>query len=518
MSGNRNRICLFVQMTQPVCRYVVVERGSPTPHLLVAGSFEVAEDRPLVDQVKEEIQSLNVKPRHAIALLLRTDIEISSIHLPPATPQELPDLVKNSAMLDADDSAGERVYDYLVTHQDEEACDALVFSAEEKRLEQLSADFKRAGFSLIGATFSGLGAMELLNHALQCPDRMAITVTVGDHELHVASQVNGVPNFFRSISWPTDDDRSIADKLAEEIPRIVAMAARGENLSPHVYLVGRESELDSIASPLSDSLSINTEILDPLNQFENLGKVDSPSRFASLLGIARAWGDQGLNLDLLNPHKSPSPPSATRRLALWGFVAASVLAAVGYLASNSQTDQIKEVEGLRAKHKLRSKKATQSLQHQATLDAINDWRSDEIVWLDELKELSDRLPQSDQALLRRLTLAVDSQRNGVVNLSVQVSKPEVVAQLEDALRDDRHSVSSKRVSEAEDRSDFPWGFETRIVFNSAGPPKLSSPGDSTEKNGESDTTEESNHEDSSDDVLPADETQPTERQERGDVE
>ena len=61
-------------------------------------------------------------------------------------------------------------------------------------------------------------------------------------------------------------------------------------------------------------------------------------------------------------------------------------------------------------------------------------------------------------------MSADSQRNGVIDMDVQVSRPEVVAGLEDALRNEQRSVSSKRVSETAGKTDLPWHFETRIVF------------------------------------------------------
>ena len=53
---------------------------------------------------------------------------------------------------------------------------------------------------------------------------------------------------------------------------------------------------------------------------------------------------------------------------------------------------------------------------------------------------------------------------GVVDLSVQVSSPDVVTELEAAIRDDRHSVTSKRVAEVSDSENLNWSFETRITF------------------------------------------------------
>ena len=71
------------------------------------------------------------------------------------------------------------------------------------------------------------------------------------------------------------------------------------------------------------------------------------------------------------------------------------------------------------------------------------------------------------------------------DLAVQVSQPEVVAHLEDALRDERHSVSSKRVTESDEKAKLPWAFETRIAFQPADLPELPPPDDIAQEDQES---------------------------------
>ncbi len=82
-------------------------------------------------------------------------------------------------------------------------------------------------------------------------------------------------------------------------------------------------------------------------------------------------------------------------------------------------------------------------------------------------------------------MSTDSRGNGVIDLGVQVSRPDVIARLEDAVRDDRHSVSSKRVTESDAEAKLPWGFETRIVFKPAEVPELPlADGDEDQEGGE----------------------------------
>ena len=69
-------------------------------------------------------------------------------------------------------------------------------------------------------------------------------------------------------------------------------------------------------------------------------------------------------------------------------------------------------------------------------------------------------------------MSTNTSGNGVIDLGVQVSEPEVVARLEDAVRDARHSISSKRVSETGGQQKLPWAFETQIIFKPSELPEL----------------------------------------------
>jgi len=106
------------------------------------------------------------------------------------------------------------------------------------------------------------------------------------------------------------------------------------------------------------------------------------------------------------------------------------------------------------------------------VNAVDHWRSDEVIWLDELKALSEQLPSQNDTLVRRMNMSTDARGNGIVDLSVQVSRPEVVAELENSVRDNHRSISSKRVSGTDDKAKLPWAFETRVVFRPQPPSNI----------------------------------------------
>jgi hypothetical protein len=94
---------------------------------------------------------------------------------------------------------------------------------------------------------------------------------------------------------------------------------------------------------------------------------------------------------------------------------------------------------------------------------VEDWLSDRVDWLNELDELSDRLPKGNQATVRRLTASTGGNM-ALIDLSVQVAEQDDVSNLESRIRSVKYAVSSKRISQKADSAEYPWRFETRIEF------------------------------------------------------
>jgi hypothetical protein len=127
--------------------------------------------------------------------------------------------------------------------------------------------------------------------------------------------------------------------------------------------------------------------------------------------------------------------------------------------------------------------------------------ANQVDWLAELNEISKRLPDGQNATVRRLT-GTSGAVGSAIDLSVQVNAQEYISVLEDRLKSAKYSVSSRQISQSPDTTDYPWNFETRISFTVDAPswkdygPPAPSP---------SDPSKESNQK-----AIPAGETPPEE--------
>ena len=96
-------------------------------------------------------------------------------------------------------------------------------------------------------------------------------------------------------------------------------------------------------------------------------------------------------------------------------------------------------------------------------DYVGAWKAGEVVWLDELRDLSLRLPSSRDVLFLRMTMTGGRGGAGVIHLQGLARDPSVVARIDRSLHDPYHAVASRRVGEDPRGEDPAWLFERSIT-------------------------------------------------------
>ncbi len=78
----------------------------------------------------------------------------------------------------------------------------------------------------------------------------------------------------------------------------------------------------------------------------------------------------------------------------------------GYVLYSDVQDLRSEVERLEPEADSKQKMANKLLEKADDVDLVQEWLSDRVDWLEELRELSNRLPNGQNASVRRLTASV----------------------------------------------------------------------------------------------------------------
>ena len=238
------------------------------------------------------------------------------------------------------------------------------------------------------------------------------------------------------------------------------------------YVFATSDAALQVAKALEVLVQSDIHAVDPLFGWEltsdgtSLGEaVESGTLTLSAANAGAAWDyvSETLPVNLLAPRRSPKPKNPMVRWAAIGACAAFALGiAVTFMLSDVWQLQI-EVEKLQ-KELDNTKKVTAKYQEKSDqVLAVQTWLDDQVDWLTELNDLSNRLPDGQDATVRRLTASAAANL-ATIDLSVQVAEQEFISQLESRIRSAKYSVTSKQISQNPDSSEYPWQFETRIAF------------------------------------------------------
>ena len=471
-----------MQAAVPVSRYIVVSESQSRPVLVSAGRFEHTDLETLVEHARQELSSQGINVSRAVLLLPRGNVEVNSLQLPPSSEAELPELVANMLAQKADDASELVASDFLITDESEEETvpdsltepeqadlqklhDVLTFSVPQSTVDDWSRRFKEQNLKLVGITFGGMGAVDLLSQVSTKPARTSLVVTTTDQDTDLAVVENGLPVLFRTIPRATGGERFVTEQLAGEIQRTLALVGHPDDEQTRVYLIGTMDEQESAATQLSDKLSLAVTLVNPFDQLSGDAEVDRRSRFANLIGTACAWNSERIAVDLLNPRKPKPKPSPWGRIGFWATVATLLLAIGGYLLWEKGDVQREEIAQKQIKFERLLKHAKKAQTKVKIAEAVAAWRASEISWLDELDYLSTKLPPASDATIGSLTMVAPGQpgKRGRMDMSVEVSDPSVRLAMEKSLRDIRHTPSSKRVTDASNRANSAWRFQTTVT-------------------------------------------------------
>jgi hypothetical protein len=129
--------------------------------------------------------------------------------------------------------------------------------------------------------------------------------------------------------------------------------------------------------------------------------------------------------------------------------------------------QIAKLRDTRTKAEKAAKESTKPIKDAETLDAF---AAGDVTWLDELSRLSQKLPPPEQVQIAELTAqVVPKAGGGQIKFVGYADTSQRVADVEDALRDEKHNVSGKGLTPDPEEEFLPWTFdETLVILPPAG--------------------------------------------------
>jgi hypothetical protein len=405
-----------------------------------------------------------------VAGMDRASVEMLQLTLPPAKDSELPELVLNQAMRESQTVGEDSALDFLAANADPaqpRKVTAAALSADQ--LQHVMAAFAAVKLKPSRLVLRPYAAAALFARVAPPEPGARLLVNLIGDEADLTLVVEKQVAFLRTVRLPSAaEEEKRAQRLLAEIQRTLTVAMVGdlekEGLR-EVCVFGAPGDHASILPRITAELGLTATLRNPFDAAPMPAErlPENPGRFAALLGMAI---DEGLGqapaIDFLRPQRRPRPHGRRRNLIL-AAVAALVVVAVGGLlvwdkVSAAETEN-QQLDGELRNLKSLLKKASEQKQLVA---AVHEWQSSDICWLDELRDLSLRLPTARDMMVLSMAITAAQRSGGEVNLKWLVRDPLIVFRMENDLRDSVHEVRSKREQERVHEKVYTWQVETSM--------------------------------------------------------
>jgi hypothetical protein len=405
----------------------------------------------------------------------RAGVEMLDFTLPPATDAELAPLVYNQALREAQTFDDEASLDFLPMNDDprqpRQVVAAVLAGAQRKQILQTCA---AAGVRPSRIVLRPLAAASLFARTKAPLERLCLLVSLVADEADLTILVEGRVVFVRTVRLPAGaGEETTAQRLSAEIARTLVVAQQGAlagSIVERAYLYSGPGEHQALVDQLAVDLSLAVTTVDPFESADVSG-VELPAgagRFASLLGMVVDESRGSHAIDFLHPRRPPRPPHKGRITALAGAVLATLLLVGGHYYWRLLGEVDDAIAERKAELDQRKDALGRQGRHEDLLGAIEAWSATEIVWLDELRDLSQRFPPARDAVVLRMSLGSARGGRGAIELSGRVRESSIVAQIDRALTDEFRTVRSRRVGHQEGEKDPSWRFESSISVDPRG--------------------------------------------------
>jgi Tfp pilus assembly PilM family ATPase len=463
-------------------RYVYASAHGAQLRILAAESVVIAEAEERSDaetaqelgtQLRAALERNHVGQTPTLVGIDRTGLELLPLTLPPAADAELPDLVANEVLRESASVADGAAFDFVALGTDSAAPRkvlAAVLPLEQR--ERIDAMLAAAGLQARRLLPRIFAAAALFPRLVPPSEEWHLLVHPGAEEADFLVFRGGRIVFARTARMPSTGDEERDAWLLSEIHRTLTVAATetGEaSIVEGVYVFGGHEEYRALCERVRQDLLLPAHGVDPLEKYECPAElaVEHPGRFAALLGML---ADEGENrppaMDFLHPHRAPRRLSRVKAAA---FAAVAVLVVVllagGYVwqglskqwqLNRQLASQLKELDG----------RVRQAAKTRRLAAAIQAWQAGDVVWLEELREFSERFPPARDALVLRLQMSSLPAGGGLMTMQGLVRDPSLIVRLEYALRDAYHAVQSRRIqSGSRPNEEYTHLFDASIVVS-----------------------------------------------------
>ncbi|TWT80830.1 hypothetical protein CA13_22760 [Planctomycetes bacterium CA13] len=489
--------------------FLVVKERKESFVAVAWGTLERDSEKPALSVLSQFLTENKITASRLLLLLPRTDLEMTTVEIPPAEEEEVAALVRAEVEQLIGDGEHELVVDYRLLDGatppvvsgapavPQDATDgvdvemelrrsqtAAAFSLEQSDLDAWVDAVSGTGLQLAAFTSRQTAPLYRLRQQRAFRASLSVLIIVYEGEVELSFFRGNRLASLRTFRAGSHEVGTLTDQIQMEVQRSVSLmdfVSPGE--MPELLVLVRskldgptegdaidEDSLNELPT-LCESLSarpvyVTIPIEDSAfeNGMDEQDESDSGSPDPVLVAAASVFQEHHMAVDLIHPKLPPVLPNPVRR---WAAIAALALGCfgIGSYTLMADVNDLKSQVSERKQELVETERVAAKIQEKADETRyVQQWLSDQVDWLSQLQRLSSQFPEGQLANVRRLSANVDGS-TGVIDISVQVNDPDRVAELENALRDANFSITSKRISEQANNEEYPWQFEARIAFS-----------------------------------------------------
>jgi len=410
------------------------------------------------------------RPRMLLGLG-RSSLELINLEIPSASKTETPDLVVNQVLHDSPNFTEGQPLDFmLLPPRPGEMQRVIAATMTRTQLKQYRGICHEAGHKPFRIEFRPLALAELYNQSNFAEDKPILLLQSTADEADIVVLQKKKIIFTRSFKFPaviSPQDR--ISRIFSELSRTLAVVqqelAEDEELK-NILIFGDSDDLATIREMFPDQ-KFEIEIKNPFQMNSVRAKVipSSPGNYAALLGMILCESPGAKpTIDFLHPHEKPQPVNIAR-YAVLTILFLAVFITAAYLWNKKELQKLDD--------KLATLQKTIQGQIQSNqdnnpmfvrLNAAYNWDANQMIWLDELRDLSVRLPSEEDLVITGMQFGPAPGYVGAIDLNGRARDWSVIQTIRNTFTDNFHIIDPRTFNQSYNQAGggYPWTFTIRI--------------------------------------------------------
>ncbi len=406
--------------------------------------------------IRSLVSELKCERGRLLLLVSRGSVDSATFRLPPATEEELPELVRNVALREIPAINDATLLDFIAYPAEEDGGQtvsgmSLVPEAQQLVEEVLKSSGKTAVKILVSThPLRRFAAADMLLDAELPVGTSTMVICVGGEFAELTVVLQGLPHTSRRIRLAAGGSaEELCRFLGAEIQRTV-LAVRGSAFAAipitRFMLTGNKELLPELQQLLDAHFDATTQIV----SVDSLLAAPPSSEMADAVGagdhcgLIAAVSEELQQIRAVVDFASPRKPVAKARFSAKLVVA--VLAGLLFVGATFWTVRADFVALDEEQQRLQERlgelnELLSDTEERRQLSAyLSSWEKNRISWPDELRDLTSRIPSSPAVVIEQLTVSPAGSGSAVATFRGVATPPEQISALENRLRDDWHSI------------------------------------------------------------------------------